>query len=90
MLACHAVKAQLTVSFGALGSGAVANLALVLQVEVPALFFALLVLDVEGNDGLGAVDGLLATSLIALEGLVDDVERGGRGVGIYGAWLAWA
>jgi hypothetical protein len=88
MLAYHAIKAQLTVSFGARGSGAVANLALVLQVEVPALFLAVLVLDVEGDDGLGSVDGLLATSLIGLEGLVDGVERGGGGVRIYGAWLA--
>lgn len=89
MLACHAVKAQLTVSFGARGSGAVANLALVLQVEVPALFLPILVLDVEGNDGFGSVNSLFATSLVALEGLVDGVERGGGGVGIYSARLAW-
>lgn len=89
MLAGHAVKARLTISFGARGSGALAYLALVLQVEVPDLFLAILVLDVEGNNSLGSVDSLLATSLIALEGLIDDVERGGGGVRIYGAWLAW-
>lgn len=60
------------------------NLALVLQVEVPALFFAVGILQVEGDDGLGLVDGILALASISLERLLDDVERGGGGVGICG------
>lgn len=73
---------QLTVSLAALRSEPVSNLALVLQVEVPGLFFAVGILDVEGDDGLGLFEGVLAVSLVGLERLVDDVEGGGRGVGI--------
>jgi hypothetical protein len=73
---------QLTVSLAALGGEPVSNLALVLQVEVPGLFFAVGILDVECDDGLGLLEGVLAVSLVGLERLVDDVEGGGRGVGI--------
>jgi hypothetical protein len=73
---------QLTISLAALGGESLANLALLLQVEVPSLFFTLGVLNVEGDDGLGLVEGILAVSVVGLERLVDDVEGGGRRVGI--------
>lgn len=88
LFSCDDQGVNLTISLAASGSSTLTNLALVLQVEVPALLLALGVLHVESDDGLGAVDGLLATSLIALEGLLDHVERGGGGVGICGSWLA--
>ena len=75
---------QLTISLGTLGSGALTNLALVLQVEVPALLLTILVLQVECNDGLGRVNRILLLGLIGLQGLVDRVERGGGGERICG------
>lgn len=73
---------RLTISLAASRGSALAHLTLVLQVEVPALLLALGVLQVEGDDGLGRVDGVLALALVGLEGLVDGVERGGGGEGV--------
>ena len=50
-----------------------ADLALLLQVQVPALGLAA-VLDGEGVRGLGVVDGLLAGGLVVGENAVDGVE----------------
>lgn len=73
---------RLTISLATGRGSTLAHLALVLQVEVPALLLTLGVLQVEGDDGLGGVDGVLALALVGLEGLVDGVERGGGGEGI--------
>lgn len=59
------------------------NLALVLKIEVPGSLLATGVLQVEGEDGLGLAEGILAVGFVGLERLVDDVEGSGRGVGIY-------
>ena len=79
----RAIPGKLTVRLSALGSKALSDLTLVLEVEVPCGFFALIVLQVESDDGLGLVKGILAVGLAALERLVDDVEGSGRRVGIY-------
>lgn len=78
--------ATLTISLAARRGSALSNLALVLQVEVPALLFTFGVLQVEGDDSLGLVDSILALASIALERLLDDVERGRGGVGICGEY----
>jgi len=70
-------ECKLTVSLAAFGGKTLADLALVLEVEVPGCFFAASVLQVEGDDGLGLVEGILAIGLVGLERLVDDVEGGG-------------
>ena len=71
-----------TISLLASRGSTLANLADLLQVEVPALLLAAGVLDVEADDGLGLLDGILALGGIGLEGSVDRVERGGRGESI--------
>ena len=76
------MQSPLTISLATSGGGTLADLALVLQVEVPAGLLALLVLQIEGNDGLGLVDGVLALGGIGLERLVDRVEGGGGRQGI--------
>lgn len=76
-------RRKLTISLAALRGGALANLALLLQIEVPALLLALAVLQVEGDDGLGLLDGILALGGIGLERLVDRVKGGGGGEGIW-------
>jgi hypothetical protein len=78
----------LTVSLGTSGGGTLANLAFVLQVEVPAGLLTLLILQVEGDDGLSLVDGVLALGGIGLQRLVDRVEGDGCGEGIFGG-LSW-
>lgn len=72
-------RRKLTISLSALRGGTLANNTLLLEVEVPGLFLAAGVLEVERNDGLGLVDGVLALSGVGLEGRVDHVERGGGG-----------
>ena len=76
---CDALWSKLTIGLAASWGSSLANLALVLQVEVPGLLFTTLVLQVEGEDGLGLVDGILAIGITALEGLLDGVESGGGG-----------
>lgn len=73
---------KLTISLAPGRRSTLAHLTLVLQVEVPALLLALGVLQVEGDNGLGRVDGILTLGLVGLEGLVDGVERGGGGEGV--------
>jgi hypothetical protein len=69
---------KLTISLLAGRSSTLADLAFLLEVEVPALFLAAGVLQVESNDSLGILDGVLALGFVALEGSVDRVEsRGG-------------
>ena len=68
---------KLTVSLATLGSKTVSDLALVLEVEVPRGFFALVVLQVESDDSLSLLEGILAVALVGLERLVDDVEGDG-------------
>lgn len=72
-------RRKLTISLSTLGGDTLANSTLLLEVEVPGLFLAAGVLEVESNDGLGLVDGVLALSGVGLEGRVDHVERGGGG-----------
>ncbi len=50
------------------------NLTLVLEVDVPALSLTSLVLQGESEDGVAGLDGVLASGIIGLEGLVDDIE----------------
>lgn len=57
---------------------ALAHLALVLQVDVPALGLAGRVLQREGEDGVAQLQGLLAVRLARGQDAVDGVE-GGRG-----------
>lgn len=66
---------KLTISLSTLGSRTLANRAVVLEVEVPALLLATGVLEVEGNNHLGLADGVLALSLVGLERVADHVER---------------
>jgi len=73
---------ELTISLATGGCGTLADLTLVLQVEVPALLLTLGVLQIESNNGLSLVDGILAIGLVGLESLVDHVERGGGREGI--------
>lgn len=56
-------------------ASALADDTLVLEVNVPALLLAGLVLEGEGEDGVGLLDGALALGLVALEDGVDGVER---------------
>lgn len=70
-------KNKLTIRLSTLRSRALADLAVVLEVEVPALLLATGVLEVESNNSLGLADGVLTLSLVGLESRVDHVERGG-------------
>lgn len=70
---------MLTISLSTLGGSALANHTLVLEVEVPALSFALFVGQGESEDGLGGLDSISALSSVGLESIVDDVEAGGGG-----------
>lgn len=45
-----------------------------LEVDVPALSLASLVLQGESEDGVGGLEGALAGSIIGLEGIVDGIE----------------
>jgi hypothetical protein len=55
---------------------------LVLEVDVPALGLAGLVLQGEGEDGASLLDGVLALSIVTGEGVVDGLEGlGGRECG---------
>lgn len=59
-----------------------ANTAGLLEVDVPALRLASLVLEGEGKDTVGLLDGVLALGVGAGEDAVDDVESGrGRELG---------
>jgi hypothetical protein len=55
---------------------------------VPALLLAVGVLDGERDNSLGLVDSLLARGLVALEGLVDHVERSGGGESVWTVSIA--
>lgn len=79
---------RLTISLAALRSSALADSAVLLQIQVPALLLAVGILDRERDNGLGLVDGLLARGLVALEGLVDHVERGGGGESVWAVSIA--
>ena len=70
---------ELTISLSTSRSSALSDNTLVLEVEVPCFLLAVLVLEVEGDDGLGLFDGVLALGGVGLEGGVDHVEGGGGG-----------
>lgn len=56
-----------------------ADLAGLLEVDVPARGLAGLVLECEGEDGTALFDGVLALAVARVQGCVDDVEGlGGR------------
>lgn len=57
---------ELTIGLSSLGSSTLAHDTLVLEVEIPALFLALVVLDVESDDRFSLVDGLFALGSISL------------------------
>ena len=59
-------------------SKSLADLALVLEVDVPAVGLAGLVLEVEGEDGLSLLDGIRPVGVAGVQGLVDEIE-GSRG-----------
>ena len=59
-------------------SKSLADLALVLEVDVPAVGLAGLVLEVEGEDGLSLLDGIRPVGIAGVQGLVDEIE-GSRG-----------
>lgn len=69
----------LTISLFTILRSTLAYLTLLLEVQVPALFLALVVLQGESDDGLGLVDSVFALSSIALESGVDRVESSGGG-----------
>ena len=72
---CLVVSAWLTCR---LGSNTLADLARVLEVDVPAVGLASLVLEGEGEDGLSLLDGIRPVSVAGVQGLVDEIE-GSRG-----------
>lgn len=65
---------------GGLLAKTLADLAGVLEVEVPAGGLAGLVLEGESEDGVGLLDGILAVGFAGVESLVHEVEgsRGGE------------
>lgn len=46
---------------------------------MPGLLLSVCVLEVESDDSVGLLDGVLALGLVGLEGGVDHVKRGGGG-----------
>lgn len=64
---------------GRLGAGAGGDLARLLEVDVPALGLAGLVLEGEGEDGAALLDGVLALGVARGKSGVDGVEGGGGG-----------
>lgn len=62
---------------GGLVAKTLANLALVLEVNVPLVGLAGGVLEDKGKDGVALLDGVLAVGLAAGKGAVDGVEGGG-------------
>lgn len=62
---------------GGLLANALADLTLLLKVNVPAVGLTGRVLEGEGKDGLALADGLLAIGLARVQSIVDGVERGG-------------
>lgn len=64
---------------GRLGAGAGGDLARLLEVDVPALGLAGLVLEGEGEDGVALLDGVLAVLGAGVEGRGDGVESDGGG-----------
>lgn len=81
-----------TISLSTGGGGTLADDALVLEIEVPALLLAGGVLEVERDDGLGVLDGVFALGFVGLEGGVDHVEGGGGGEGVccfHQAFVSW-
>lgn len=74
---------------GGLLAETLGDLAGVLEVEVPGSGLASLVLEGEGEDGVGLLDGVLAVGLAGGQGSVDGVESSGAGeVGCEGSKLA--
>jgi hypothetical protein len=69
----------LTISLSTGRSGTAADLALVLEIDVPALLLALGVLEVERENGTTLLDGVFAPGLVGLERLVNGVESSGGG-----------
>lgn len=67
---------------------ALADLALVLEVDVPALGLARGVLEGEGKDGVALLHGILAVGLAGREHLVDFVKRRGGGELVCLPWSA--
>lgn len=61
-----------------LGREALGSLALLLQINVPALRLARLVLEGEGKDGVALLNSILPVGVAGAEGRVDGIE-GGRG-----------
>lgn len=69
---------MLTISLSTGGCRALADFPFVLQIDVPALLLAGLVLQREGVDTGALLDGVLTLGFVGREGGVDGVE-GGRG-----------
>jgi hypothetical protein len=65
--------------FFALGRGALAYGAGVFEVNVPCLFCAGCVLELEGEDAVALFDGVFAVGVAGGEGLRDGIEGGGGG-----------
>ena len=63
-----------TISLLALRRRALRHLSLLLQVYIPALRLAFLVLERESEDGVAFLDRILAFGFVGLEGLVDKIE----------------
>lgn len=72
----------LTIGFLALRRWALADLAALLQVNVPCLLLRLCVLQVESEDGATLLDGIFALG-IGREGGGDGVESSGRGESVW-------
>jgi hypothetical protein len=68
-----------TISFSAWWSSALSDGTIVLEIDVPALLLAGLVLQRESEDGTSLLDGILLLRRLINHTLVDEVEgRGGR------------
>lgn len=63
-----------TISFSTRWSSALSNGSVVLEVDVPALLLASLVLERESEDGTSLLDGVLLLSWLIDHALVDGIE----------------
>lgn len=72
-----------TISLTTLRSSALADFTLVLQIQIPALLLAIVVLNSKGNNSLSLLNSILTLSSVSLEDAVDDVESGGGGESVW-------
>lgn len=69
---------------GGLVAKTLGDLALLLEVDVPAVGLTGSVLQIEGKDGIALLDGVLAVGLAGFQSIVDGVESGRGGELVWG------